>query len=324
MKIILAVLLSFIIGLLPLCALGEVSDTILIDTSFTFRENQSEHIDESIWLYYCLYTADVFVQRGLPMDSLLDQMESSRVYFSERTEASDGVTLHFNDHFALEFVTDADDLIQEANFIASCPVHGINYVCKLDLENTYGTLLEQLRMPLPTVHQYADVNKDDGMDACLSGPHDGLSSTMQSLIRCLQIVYLYAEDPQHAESMAASELNKRPNWKGTDPYYEYIYQQAPIETSIYTWNVCKATLPDIPDTECDLSLIILFDDNGKPMKISLGISPPFLQDLFESPYLYDPLIENEDGYQSYEYMGDLHSPSIVLQSTPDWIYSENK
>ena len=322
MKKALAVLLSFIIGLLPLCALGEVSDTILIDTSFTLRENQSEHIDESIWLYYCMYTADVFVQRGLPMDSLLDQMESSRVYYSEKTESSDGVTLHFNDHFALEFVTDADDLIQEAKFITSCPVHGINYVCKLDLENTYGTLLEQLRMPLPAVHQYASVNKDDGMNACLSSSHDGLSSTMQSMIRCLQAVYHYADDPQHAESIIASELNQMPYQKGTDSYYELIYQQSPIEISIYMWKVLELTLPNIPNSDCNLGLMILFDKDGNPMNISLGISPPHLQDLFESPYLYDPSAFNDGGY--YETTGALHSPSIVLQSTPDWIYSENK
>ena len=68
--------------------------------------------------------------------------------------------------------------------------------------------------------------------------------------------------------------------------------------------------------------MILFDKDGNPMNISLGISPPHLQDLFESPYLYDPSAFNDGGY--YETTGALHSPSIVLQSTPDWIYSENK
>ena len=296
MKKLLALLLAVCVVMGCLSAVAE-EGWYQVPMEYTARENQSGHVDDSIWLYYGLLTVNM-AQRGDPLSDFLAALEEKHVYCREITREKGCCTLAFLEEFSLRIYVDDHDAIQAISLIITCPRHHLVYEIKADLSFTMPEIRSGNVTAMPA-HTYSKIElSDQDHDAmeCLSAPHLMSSKAATALFHALQlsVASVNREEPE------VVELTKE-NWRrifwliGSD---DFTTQTTQGGYTAYGWKLVR----DLVMEESGSLMLFCAPDNAARGSIVLTMVPPMLPDLFV--FLNENLVEEakENGaYYAYSY-----------------------
>ncbi len=278
---------------------AEDNGWIHIPTTFKLREDQSDAVDDSIWLYYCFYAVNLYVE-GYTGDELLDAMEQQRVYCQEiRSEPSQYI-LTFLDTLEMTLYLDEAGKIEQMSLVYVCPVHAVRYELFIDQSLSLQNLTEKQIMLSELVidHTYFPQGDEDpkALLCCTSGEHAGVSGVEKDLMQCIQLACLHGFGLHHDMGADAS---------GFMSYRDDTYDA-------YRWTILEKNRQRMMPTRLELD-IERRTGTDKIRNMTMIADPPLLADLFELQEVYDEEYRSvKYGYGGAYSYGQFFYPGVNL------------
>ena len=300
-------ILAFVVSALLIVSISVLSlaaqQNVVVPMDFTLKENQSDNVNDTVYIYYCLYACD-HLRPQMAVSEFEQFMDNKHLYYirSEKIVNSDGQAMH--SYFFLENLElrVQGDPINAAEIIMSCPQHpetkiALSFSILYSSANREENMIFMEDMENQLKRRMGRAEPDDTYresvqqslsETCLEQLHFIRYKEQLVLLRCLwRASNFYAGMPRRQlESLIPPSEIK------TDISNDllYGYRKLFADSSI-VW-------------ECQFS-------EERLVYTAVGITPPICKDLLVSPYVWDKNSRDHDPFVSYTY--GISSPEIIVE-----------